>query len=525
MTPASKESSQETYRRLFWLLLGTITIFRLIIASRVGLGVDESHYVLYSRHLAWGYFDHPPMVAFLAALTTVGSDSLFFVRLGPILCSTASLVLMRYLGLALYQDERVPFWASVLLLLMPYQHLLLVALLPDATLNLFWCGTLLASWYAIRDGNWFAWILAGLLFGGALLSKYHGVLLPLCLFIYLITSTKQRFWLGRIQPYIAVLIGLMVFLPNVVWNAQHRWISYRYQLGHGTGWELELNNLLELFGGQLGAWSPLIFGLLLAVFFVMVRAKESGESDRFVLWTSLPVFVFFIATGVVGEILPHWTSTGWWTGSLAVAVVTLRKVSQKDAAAIRWRRWWVAAAAIGFLMTITLYLGVIYPIIRPLYSQARSISLIVHQHLPAVKAMEPFRSKFDITNELFGWEEVAAKVETIRANMPRPDKTFVFAHRFYTISQLAVYLRSETVPTSLHPGFSQYRFWFFPEDYKGWDALFVDDDRFSEPPQRYLHLFNRVEADPVEIMVYRDGNYLARTIKVYEYYDFKGTFN
>ena len=71
-----KEPSQQTYQKLFWLLLFSVTLFRMAIAGSFGLGTDESHYLLFSRHLAWGYFDHPPMVAFLAALTTLAGDGI-----------------------------------------------------------------------------------------------------------------------------------------------------------------------------------------------------------------------------------------------------------------------------------------------------------------------------------------------------------------------------------------------------------------------------------------------------------------
>ena len=170
MQSSPQKASRQTYRTLFWLFLTLITIFRLLLADKFGLGVDESHYLLYSRHLAWGYFDHPPMVAFMAALTLFG-DSVFWVRLGPILCSTISLIILRSLALALYQDERLAFGSAVLLQMMPYQHLLMVALLPDATLNLFWCSTLLAVWQAIKNDKWSMWILSGLLFGGTLLQQ------------------------------------------------------------------------------------------------------------------------------------------------------------------------------------------------------------------------------------------------------------------------------------------------------------------------------------------------------------------
>ena len=268
---SNQKKTQATYQTLFWFLLIAFTILRLFLVNKFGMGVDESHYLLYSRKLAWGYFDHPPMVAFLAALTTVLGNGVFFVRLGPVICTALSLILLRYLALALYRDERIAFWAALTLHLMPYQHVLMVGLLPDATLNFFWCGTLLAVWQATKTGKWSLWILTGLLFGGALLSKYHAVLLALCLMGYFLSSSEHRYWLGKIQPWLAVIIGLVVFSPNLVWNARHEWISYTYQLGQGSGDGLSLGDFLAALGGQLGAWSPFIFGLLIAAGIVLTR--------------------------------------------------------------------------------------------------------------------------------------------------------------------------------------------------------------------------------------------------------------
>ena len=214
-------NNDRSYRACFWFLVVGFAVFRLVLAGHFGLSTDESHYVMYSRRLAWGYFDHPPMVAFLAALTTWFGEGLFWYRLGPILCWSGSVILMRALVLTLYRDEAVAFWASVILMLMPVQHLLSIALLPDAPLNVFWCGALLASWHAFRGGRWGWWLLGGACIGGALLSKYHGVLLGLTLLGYLITSAETRRWLRTPKPYAAVLVGCLVFVPNILWNGQH----------------------------------------------------------------------------------------------------------------------------------------------------------------------------------------------------------------------------------------------------------------------------------------------------------------
>ena len=524
MQPNKQKSSQQTYRTLFWIGLTLITALRLLLCDKFGLGVDESHYLLYARHLAWGYFDHPPMVAFMAALTSLFGESVFFVRLGPVICSVISLVLLRCLALELYRDERAAFGALLLLNLMPYQHLLLVGLLPDATLNVFWCGTLLAVWRALQSGKWSWWILAGFLFGGALLSKYHAVLLAMCLFGYLITSSGHRFWLKKFQPYAAVLIGLAVFTPNIIWNAQHSWISYSYQLGQGSGDGLDPVKFLTAVAGQLGAWSPIIFGLLVAVFIARIRGTKISEADRFAAWTSIPVFVFFCLAGLTSRVLPHWTSVGWWTGAIVVAAELIRKADPKNQSAAGWRRWTAAAAVTGFMMTALLYLALFFPIAAPVYNWARDVSLSLNQKFSAIKPLKPFEAGFDISNELFGWQAIAQQVEEIRARMPQPEKTFVFCHCFHTTSQLAVYLDPATAATSLYHRFSQYRLWFAAEQHTGWDALLiVDQKRHQERAKRYEPLFERLDPQPVQIQVFRNGR-LARALEVYKYFGFKGKY-
>jgi len=525
MQPGNHNRSQQTYRTFFWCLLIGFTIFRLVLVNKFGLGVDESHYLLYSRKLAWGYFDHPPMVAFLAALTTPLGNGVLFVRLGPIICTAVSLILLRYLALTLYRDESIAFWAALTLHLMPYQQVLMVGLLPDATLNLFWCGTLLAVWQAMKTGRWSLWILTGLLFGGALLSKYHGMLLALCLLGYLITSSEHRYWLAKIQPWAAVMIGLVVFAPNIIWNAQHEWISYSYQLGQGSGDGLSFGDFFTAIGGQLAAWSPLIFGLLIAAGLVLARQKKINSNDRFVIWTSIPVFVFFCLTGLTSKVLPHWTTVGWWTGSIAVVRVVLQKVSQPGKSARRWHRWTLASAVTGFLLSALLYLSLFLPLTQPVYTWARDVSLKLNRQFAAVKPLKPFEPRNDISNDLFGWPEIAARVEAIREQMPHPEKTFVFSHRFFKASQIGVYLHPDTVVTSLHRKFDQYHLWFAAPQHTGWNALFVvDHRRHLKYARRYQPLFEKMDPTPEPIQVLRDGQ-PAQNIDVYKYYGFKGKFD
>lgn len=522
--PMASESPQIPYRRAFWMLWVASTLARLLVAGQFGLSIDESHYVLYARHLAWGYFDHPPVVGFLGALTSLLGHSVFFYRLGPVVCSAASILLLRRLALALYRDERVALGAQVLLLFMPMGHLIAVALLPDATLNVFWCGAMLAAWRALQGGRWRDWIVMGLLFGGAMLSKYHGVLIPLCLGAYVLASPAQRHWLRSPKPYAAGLLGALVFLPNIVWNARHEWISYAFQLAHGHGRHagLKLSKILVAFGGQFAAASPVIFGLLVAGFIVLVRTRPVREADRFVLWTSLPVFVFFLFMGMRGAILPHWTYVGWWTGSIGLSAVAWSAINDAgdERRAMRWRRWTRAGVISSSVLILLMYGALLLPVAQPAYRWAGRMSEHLHARFPSIPVLGPFRPAYDPTNDLYGWDQIAREVEEIRKTMPHPEKTFVFCHLFYTVSQLTVFLDPETPSTTLGTRVNQYHLWFDPAEHVGWDALLVDEDRLPDA-RRYGPLFRDVDPEPARITVNRRGE-IAHSIRVYRYYGFDG---
>ena len=176
-------------------------------------------------------------------------------------------------------------------------------------------------------------------------------------------------------------------------------------------------------------------------------------------------------------------------------------------------------------MTALLYVALFLPIVGPVYNRAREISLSLNQNFPALKPLEPFETGFDISNELFGWPEIARQVEIIRAQMPHPATTFVFGHRFHSTSQLAVYLQPATAATTLHHSYNQYRLWFAAEKHVGWDALFiVDHKRHRKRAERYRPLFKRMDPQPQEIRILRDGS-LAQRLEVYKYFGFKGKYD
>ena len=61
---------QSASHRATWLLLFVALALRLIVSGQFLLVPDETNYWQWSRYLALGYHDHPPMIAWTIRLAT-----------------------------------------------------------------------------------------------------------------------------------------------------------------------------------------------------------------------------------------------------------------------------------------------------------------------------------------------------------------------------------------------------------------------------------------------------------------------
>src|SRR6202011_5554965 len=116
-------------------------------------------------------------------------------------------------------------------------------------------------------GRTSAWAMAGLAWGGAMLSKYYAVLLPGGVLLYFLVRPSARHCLRMPGPYLALALGLAVFSPVILWNAAHGWISFTFQGARAGGFHgFQLGMLVEALVAQLLAFFPWIWvGLVAAL--------------------------------------------------------------------------------------------------------------------------------------------------------------------------------------------------------------------------------------------------------------------
>ncbi|WPL14373.1 MULTISPECIES: glycosyltransferase family 39 protein [Thiorhodovibrio] len=252
-------------RQQTWLwplaLIALIALWRLAIAATMPITQDEAYYLNWTHALAWGYFDHPPGVALLGLGTLWAPGSALAARLGGWLAATLTLlVLWRFFwrcGLRDGPSSPGPLTMALLLTAATLPGFAVGVLsTPDSALALAWALALHEGLAALSGQRW-RWLTAGAAVGLGLLGKY-GMLVIGPVFLIAILASDARALRTR-WPYLGGLIALLVFSPNLLWNAHNDWLSLRFQFGHGfstdTGpLQLASNAVLgkALIGGSLG---------------------------------------------------------------------------------------------------------------------------------------------------------------------------------------------------------------------------------------------------------------------------------
>ena len=250
--------------RLWLGALIALTVLRLVLAATLPLAPDEAYYFLWSQDLQPGYLDHPSMVALLirAGVFCFGDTPLGIRLFGPLLAAAGS-VLLWDAGERLFPHRHAGVMAAALLNATLMVGVGSIIMTPDTPLLFFWTAGLAAFARLITSGNPRWWLVIGVVMGLALYSKYTALLFIAAAFIWLVTSTEGRAALRTPWPWVAVVLALLVFAPNIAWNAAHGWASYFKQGGRVDGFDAarSLQFLSEFVFGQIGLFTPIIFGL------------------------------------------------------------------------------------------------------------------------------------------------------------------------------------------------------------------------------------------------------------------------
>jgi 4-amino-4-deoxy-L-arabinose transferase-like glycosyltransferase len=399
-----------------------LTGVRLALAARLPLAPDEAYYWVWSRALAAGYVDHPPMIAlWIRAGTAIAGDNAFGVRLlAPLSAAFASVLLWDA------ADRLIPGRKAGIVAVLLLNATILVGVgsilaTPDSPLLFFWMGALWGVARLLGGGSGWWWLAVGVFVGLALASKYTAVFLALGVALWL--AAAGRAWLRRPQPYLAALFSLAIFAPVLWWNAAHGWASFLRQGGRAGAWDPSRapQYLLELVLGQAALATPLIFLLFvagLAAAAAAARRRRDPAMTLLAILGLLPALVFF-QHALGDRVQANWPAIIYPAAGIAAATLDRRF----------WRRLGLPAVALGFVMTGAVYVeGLLKP-------------------LPLAAGHDP------IAMQTAGWRDLADAVEAVRR---RTGAAFVAADQYGVAAELARTLPADVPVIAVGPRWASF---------------------------------------------------------------------
>ena len=289
-----------------WLLVWGL--LDLLCALFCEIHADEAYYRLYGQFLSWGYFDHPPMVGLMTAISgaLVPTTSLMLknlsVRLVTVLMHVATVyVVWRTIndkcqitnGKFILIAASIPMFCAYGFLTTPDAPLLFFAALFYYAYRRY-----LNQEPGTRNQDIGNTLLLGISMAGMLYSKYMAVLV-----IGLAVLANPRL-LRDGRAWAAVGLAALLMVPHLWWQYSHNFPSFTYHLVSRAEAYKPLYTW-EFFPNQLAVFNPLVWGLMV---WLSIRAFRSEDLFRRTLaWTVLGFQVFFFVMSFRGHVEPHWT--------------------------------------------------------------------------------------------------------------------------------------------------------------------------------------------------------------------------
>ncbi len=368
--PSRTQPDSAAFRQLTIaiILIAAMTAMRIVYACLIDLRTDEAYYWTWSKEYVLSFLDHPPMIAWFIRLgTAMFGDTNLGVRFAGILAMLVTQLLLADMVRRVTHDVR----AIVIAILMPeaalYYGLLMAKVAPDTALIPF---AVAMAWALIRlneskDPRW--WLAAGGFAGLALLSKFTAVMLLPAVVAFTLVPDWRRRWLLSPYPWCAALIAVVVFLPVLIWNAEHDWTSFKFQFVRAAAThEISGRTIADYVGLQFGLVGFVLLPVVLSGLTLTARRGYlAREPVAILLSTSALVpFLYFFWKSLSLRVGDTWPMFMWPIGFAAAAInVAMLQHEGWPAWMIRSTiAWAYAAIASGIVLVVLVFL---YYVVSP----------------------------------------------------------------------------------------------------------------------------------------------------------------
>ncbi len=377
---------------LVYAALATV-IAHVATGGRFGFHRDELATLEDSRHLAWGFVAYPPVTPFFGRLSLIlFSTSLAGFRFFAAVAEAVAVVLTGLMARELGGERGAQLVAAAAAV--PF-CLGGGALMQYVSFDyLYW---VLTAYFVVRllnsdDPRW--WLAIGACIGLGMETKYTMGVFALAVAAGVLLTPARRHLKSKWLWY-GVALSLLIFLPNLLWQTQHHFVSLDF-LKHIHERDVRIGRTKDFLPDQL-KFTLLGFPLWLAgLYFYLVSPK--GSRFRMLGWMYVVPLVLFIAL----------KARGYYLGAAYPMLYAGGSVLGEQWLAVMRRSWAIALRTLAWtalLVDITFFGVFLLPVGR-----VNSAWWQVANNIQG-----------DYREEL-GWEELTQTAAQIRDGLPAEDR-------------------------------------------------------------------------------------------------------
>jgi 4-amino-4-deoxy-L-arabinose transferase-like glycosyltransferase len=303
----------------------TLARIAVLVLSPLELYPDEAQYWWWAQTPDWGYFSKPPMIAWVIWLTShIFGNAEWALRISsPILHGLTALIVFGVARLAF--DSRVGLWSALAYLTTPGVSYSSGLVSTDVPLLFFWAIGLYAFLWAAKEPGWIWSIVCGIAFGLGLEAKYAMLYFALGAIIAAILVPRIRGLVFGPKGATILAIGILLLLPNVMWNAAHGFPTVAHtesnaNWGHAR---YSLFNTASFLAGQFGVLGPILFaGLLLALWRLWLGPQRPRDTELVLAAFCAPALTLITIQSFISEANANWAATAY-VAAVPLAVAAL----------------------------------------------------------------------------------------------------------------------------------------------------------------------------------------------------------
>ncbi len=384
-----RAQQNRTDTTILLVMAGVVMLGHLLTNSRYGFHRDELQVLSDALHLDWGFVPYPPFTPFVERISVgIFGYSLVGLRLFSVIAQATVIVITGLAARELGGGRVAQVGAALAVALSPLS-LFEGTEFQYTTFDYLWW--VLLAYFVIRllkseNPRW--WIAIGAVAGLGLETKYTMAFLLTGVAVGLLLTRARRFLLSG-WFWAGTTLALLIFLPNLIWQIQHHFISLAW-LRHIHARDVRAGRANGFFRDQfLICTNPAAAPLWIAGLIFFLRDRRY----RMLAW----MYLVPLALLVIGRGRGYYLGAGY-----AVLIAMGAAEGEKWIASLR--KPWPQIVEEGFLYSIAGF-GIFYcAMVIPIASSGplKRFALRNNENL----------------REEIGWHQLARTVAKIRDSLP-----------------------------------------------------------------------------------------------------------